>query len=72
MHRLSLSLSQRQNLDFSYSSIPTLCIDNIVSDDSRVFQVAAKGTVRDMEILLTAGKASLRDHNPFGWSLLHV
>ncbi|KAJ8126766.1 hypothetical protein O1611_g6871 [Lasiodiplodia mahajangana] len=53
------------------STIPRLSVNNIVSRKSRVFQVAATGSVQELMELFSRGQANLRDHDRDGWSLLH-
>lgn len=69
---LSISVSQGQVLHGSVSTIPRVLHGNIIPTDSQVFSTAAKGNVEDLVSLLTQGNASLHDHDPDGWSLLHV
>ena len=70
----TVSVNQAQVFcgSFSVSSIPKLFFNNILPHDSLVFQLAAKGRVEDLKSLIAEGKASLRDHDPDGHSLLHV
>lgn len=69
---LSISVSQRQLLQGSFSSIPKILHGNIIPTDSYVFNLAANGRVEDLMALLTGGGATLHDRNPRGWSLLHA
>jgi len=71
-YKLNLFAAQSQSLHGSFLSIPNLSINNIVSRDSQVFQIAAGGSVEDLKLLMAAGKANIHDHDPYGWSLLHV
>ncbi|KAI0455022.1 hypothetical protein F5B21DRAFT_473465 [Xylaria acuta] len=68
---LQIEVNQCQLVDGSFSGIPRLSINNIVSNDSRVFTVAASGSVQDLMSLFASGQANIRDHDENGWSLLH-
>ncbi|KAK3902849.1 hypothetical protein C8A05DRAFT_33423 [Staphylotrichum tortipilum] len=54
------------------SSIPRLQVNLVLPRDSLVFQLVQKGRVVEFEALLREGKASLRDHDDLGNSLLSV
>ncbi|KAI9666004.1 MAG: hypothetical protein M1821_003939 [Bathelium mastoideum] len=69
---ITLTINQRQTLYDSVSSIPRLYVSNILPSNSLVFELAANGQVEDLKTLIADGKASLHDHDPRGWSLLHV
>ena len=69
---LTVSGSKNSTILGSPLGIPTLCINNIIPSDSIVFQIAANGRVEDLLSLFASGKASLRDHDINGWSILHV
>ena len=69
---LKVSVSQSQTFWGSPLVIPRLFVNNVLPSDSLVFQIAATGQVEDLVSLVAAGKASLRDHDTNGQSLLHV
>ncbi len=69
---LALSLSQAQVLTGSLLAIPSLAVNNIVPFNSPVFSMAERGHIQALMSLVAKGKASLRDHDPNGWSLLHA
>lgn len=69
---LAVSVSQGQLLRGSFSSIPRLSVNNVLPVGSLVFKLAENGRIEDLVSLVAAGKASLRDHDTEGQSLLHV
>lgn len=70
---IAVSVNQGQVLFDSFISMaPRVSAINILPKDSLVFQLAAGGKVQDLMALVAEGKASLRDHDTEGWSLLHV
>ncbi|KAI1126976.1 hypothetical protein F5Y10DRAFT_293223 [Nemania abortiva] len=68
---LQIEVNQCLLADGIFSSIPRLSVGNIVPNTSLVFEVAQAGTVRELEDLFASGKASIRDHDETGRSLLH-
>ncbi|KAB5582935.1 hypothetical protein GE09DRAFT_948401 [Coniochaeta sp. 2T2.1] len=68
---LSISVSRGQLHHGSVSGVPRVLLSNILPEDSHVFKIARDGTVEDLMSLLAQGQASLHDHDPWGWSLLH-
>ncbi|KAB5566289.1 hypothetical protein GE09DRAFT_731908 [Coniochaeta sp. 2T2.1] len=68
---LSISVSRGQLHHGSISGVPRVLLSNILPHDSHVFKVAGSGTVGDLLSLFAQGQASLHDHDPLGWSLLH-
>ncbi|KAK9797573.1 putative Fungal N-terminal domain-containing protein [Seiridium cardinale] len=68
---LAISVTQRQLQYGAESRIPVLSINNVLPENSLVFQLAKAGRLADLKALMAEGKASLRDHDPNGWSLLH-
>ncbi|KAF2251513.1 ankyrin [Trematosphaeria pertusa] len=68
---LAVSVSQGQLLRGSFSSIPRLSVNNVLPVGSLVFKLAENGRIEDLVSLVAAGKASLRDHDTEGQSLLH-
>ena len=52
--------------------IPTLTFRAMIPDDSEVFRVVQRGSVKKLRKLLSSGAASLGDCNPEGRSLLTV
>jgi hypothetical protein len=69
---LTVFVRQSQTFRGSPLVIPRLFINNVLPSDSLVFRIAATGQVEDLVSLVTSGKASLRDHDTKGASLLHV
>lgn len=69
---LEVTVSQAQLLAGSFLSIPNLSVNNVISRDSEVFKLAQQGRTDDILALIADGKASLRDRDELGWSLLHV
>ncbi|KAK9416829.1 putative Ankyrin [Seiridium unicorne] len=69
---LAISVTQRQLQYGAESRIPVLSINNVLPENSLVFQLAKAGRLADLKALIAEGKASLRDHDPNGWSLLHL
>ena len=55
-----------------FLSIPVLWVNNVVPADSPVFSVVKEGRLEEFMELLQDGRASLRDHDEYGASLLHV
>ncbi len=55
-----------------FSSIPQLQVNLVLACDSLVFQLVREGRLAEFEALLWEGKASLRDHDERGNSLLAV
>jgi len=53
-------------------SIPRLCVNNVVPNNSWVFQYVRWGEVSVLQGLLRQGRASLRDHDESSASLLFV
>ncbi|KAH7023773.1 hypothetical protein EDB80DRAFT_770521 [Ilyonectria destructans] len=69
---IAVSVNQGQLFFDSFTSMaPRISAINILPKDSLVFQLAAGGRVQDLMALVAEGKASLRDHDTEGWSLLH-
>ncbi|KAK9780844.1 putative Ankyrin [Seiridium cardinale] len=68
---LAISVTQRQLQYGAESRIPVLSINNVLPENSLVFQLAKSGRLADLKALMAEGKASLRDHDLKGWSLLH-
>lgn len=55
-----------------FFSIPRLQANFVLPSDSLVFQLVQEGRLAEFEALLRQGKASLRDHDELGNSLLAV
>lgn len=68
----TVSVSQGQLFDRSIQSIPQISVCKILPNDSLVFSLVQKGQLNEFRLLLDQGKASLRDHDEQGMSLLHV
>lgn len=70
---IAVSVNQGQVFfDNFISMAPRVSAINILPRDLLVFQLAAGGRVQDLMALIAEGKASLRDHDTGGRSLLHV
>jgi hypothetical protein len=54
------------------STIPRLAVNNVLPADSAVFTVVKSGQFDIFQEMLRDGKASLRDHDEYGRSLLSV
>jgi hypothetical protein len=52
--------------------IPSLDINRVVPNDSPIFELVEKGKISELKELVTSGRASLRDHDEYGASLLQV
>ncbi len=63
---------QRMVWNGTFSSIPRLQANRVLPNNSLVFQLVRAGRIADFEALLREGKASLRDHDEWGNSLLVV
>jgi hypothetical protein len=72
--RQAFTLSSRKSTGYHgvFSSIPQLAINRILPADSPVFSMVSKGRLDEFQTLLREGEASLRDHDEYGASLLHV
>lgn len=66
------TLTQQAFRNGTYSSIPRLQVNLVLPRDSLVFELVRDGRVMELEALLREGKASLRDHDDLGNSLLAV
>ncbi|CAF3541791.1 unnamed protein product [Fusarium graminearum] len=69
-HMLMASLTQRELLAGSVSSISRLQVNRLLPLDSPVFRVVAQGNLQGLLQMLQNGEASLRDHAENGASLL--
>lgn len=68
----TFSVHQRAFTNGVFSSIPGLCINNILPADSRIFTVVKQGNMVELQQMLRGGKASMRDYDEDGASLLFV
>lgn len=55
-----------------FLSIPILCVNNVLPAGSLVFSIVKEGRLEEFMTLLRDGGASIRDHDEYGASLLHV
>lgn len=69
---LNISAFQSQIFGGSVQSIPRISVSPIVPNDSLVFRLVREGQLEEFLMLLAEGKASIRDHDEQGMSLLHV
>ena len=63
---------QRFDLNGFFSLNSAISVHKIVPEDSEVFISVGKGDLKGLLQLLNEGKASLRDCDPYGRSLLSV
>ena len=66
------TIKQRMVWNGTFSSVPRLQVNLVLPGDSLVFQLVQAGRLADLKALLREGKASLRDHDELGNSLLVV
>jgi hypothetical protein len=71
-HGFQAVLRQYHDNRGTYNVIPRLSINNIIPADSLVFTLVKRGRMAEFQELLMSGKASLRDHDEYGTSLLFV
>ena len=55
----------------TYCETPRLCINRLLPSDAPVFNFAREGRIADLQNLISQGKATLRDRDTNGMSLLH-
>ncbi|KAF7550145.1 hypothetical protein G7Z17_g5910 [Cylindrodendrum hubeiense] len=65
-------VSQVQESGSSTSIPPQISVIDIRPRDSMIFQIAANGNVNLLMRFVCEGKGNLRDHDAWGWSLIHV
>ncbi|KAI0965926.1 hypothetical protein F4678DRAFT_467066 [Xylaria arbuscula] len=68
---LQIQVQQYQTFFGNLSLPPIVVVNNIVRNDSLVFQVARGGSVQELQCLFATGEANLRDCNENGASLLY-
>ena len=71
-HGITVHVRQTYNDDGLFSSIPHLLVYNVLPADSPVFDIVRGGRLSEFQALLRQGKASLRDQDEHGASLLFV
>ncbi len=71
-HAIRVHIRQTYSDDGIFSGIPHLSVHNVLPMDSPVFEIVRQGRLREFQVLLQEGKASLRDQDEYGASLLHV
>lgn len=71
-HGITVHVRQTYNDDGLFSSIPHLLVYNVLPMDSPVFEIVRRGRLSEFQALLRQGKASLRDQDEHGASLLFV
>ncbi|RSL60928.1 hypothetical protein CEP53_005296 [Fusarium sp. AF-6] len=69
-HMLLASLTQQELLTDSVSSISRLQVHRVLPAGSLVFELVRRGDIQGLKEMLQDGKASLRDHDEYGASLL--
>jgi hypothetical protein len=65
-------LSKRETLENSIMFTPLLSIRQMIPDNSKVFQIAATGTLEELVEIFSTGKASWADCDMSGRSLINV
>lgn len=66
------SVHQEELRSRTYSETPRLCVNRVLPCDAPVFKAVQGGRVEELQALISEGKASLRDRDVNGLSLLHV
>lgn len=66
------SVHQEELRGRTYSETPRLCVNRVLPCDAPVFKTVQGGRVEELQALISEGKASLRDRDVNGLSLLHV
>ena len=69
---MRLDMRQTHSHNGVFSAIPHLLVYNVLPADSPVFSIVQDGQLREFQALLREGKASLRDQDEYGASLLFV
>jgi len=69
---VKLSTCQTHTDNGVFSAIPQLLVYNILPAHSPVFSIVREGRLKEFQALLREGKASLRDQDEYGASLLFV
>jgi hypothetical protein len=69
---IKVRVRQTYNDNGVFSAIPHLMVYNILSANSPVFDIVRRGRLQEFQALLRDGKASLRDQDEYGASLLFV
>lgn len=68
----TLSVQRRAHSGGVASSIPHLSVNFVLPTRSPVFRIVRDGTMEEFLQMLQNGKASVRDHDQYGASLLDV
>ncbi|TRX90016.1 hypothetical protein FHL15_009117 [Xylaria flabelliformis] len=64
------SATQRSTANESITPISRLAVNRVLQVGSRVFTVVRNGRLQELQTMLREGKATLRDHDEYGASLL--
>ncbi|KAF7562663.1 hypothetical protein G7046_g1500 [Stylonectria norvegica] len=64
-------MTQGQLLGGNVHGIPRIFIHPVRPRGSDVFRIASDGSLDELRVLLSEGEASIRDHDEYGWGLLH-
>jgi len=74
LFRRMFNVTSHQSRGYSgvLSAIPHLSVSNILPASSPVFSIIRNGRLEELQMMLNTGKASLRDHDEYGASFLHV
>lgn len=68
----TISIGQVEVLNNSLLRMPRLSINHIRQPDAEVFEVAASGSIEELQSMCAEGQASIGDRTPLGQSLLYV
>lgn len=71
-HQIIIDLAHQIHESYRVHLTPSLSFRALISDDSEVFKIVTKGSVKQIVSLLRRGAASLRDCDTTGRSLLNV
>jgi hypothetical protein len=71
-YAINLTFNPRPTAGEFLPSIPHLTINPVLPKSSSIFSLVKEGRMSEFRLMLEEGKASLRDHDEDGWSLLHV
>ncbi|CZS74476.1 unnamed protein product [Fusarium graminearum] len=69
-HMLMATITQREILAGSIASVSQLQVNRVLPSNSPVFKLVKQGKIEELCQLFQSGKASLRDHDEAGSSLL--
>ena len=70
--KAEVKVRQTYSCNGVFSAIPHFLVSNVLPAGSPVFSIVQQGRLREFQDLLREGKASLRDQDEYGASLLFV